>query len=1171
MKRRSTKVALSIFAIVIASILTTEYTSTAEGRNNGAPAGNTGSPADNSTCNKSCHGRTNASSNIGASITSNIPAEGYTPGVVYTITGTISNSGSEFGFSMSPQNNSGTQLGTWTNTSTNTILNGTNNKYVTQTSAGSIVKTWSIDWTAPTAGTGAVTFYGSFMISNNNTDDDSGDQVQKTTLVVQEKATCTAPTITGTTGAARCDAGSVTLNATASAGTINWYAASTGGTSLGTGTSFTTPSISSNTTYYVDATNSGCTTATRTAVTATVTTTPSITGTTDASRCGTGSVNLSATASGGTINWYAASTGGTSLGTGNSFPTPSISSTTTYYVDATNGACTSASRTAVTATVNSEPIISNVVTDSSCGSGTVNLSATTSAGNIKWYDASTGGNLLNTGNAYSPTISSSTTYYLEADNGTCTSASRTAITAVVNNLPTASIGNNTTVCTGTSGVISVNLTGTAPWSFTYGKSAVNTPVSGINASTYTTSVSSGTYTLATVSDATGCTGNVSGTATVSEFTPLTVSSSTITCDGTNSNYTVEFDITGGDPLTYSVTGSGTLTGSRFTANAVVSGNSYSFVVDDNNHCAPITISGTKNCNCAAAGTISGGGTVCSGNSVTVSVELTGSAPWDIVYSLNGTKQPKVSGINSSPYTFTTTTTGTYTLDSVYDSNCQGSPSGSAVVTQNLPTATLSGGGTICSGQTANLDIAFTGNGPWAFSYSDGTSTLTGNSNNANTSIAKSTAGNYSLVSVSDVNSCVGTPSGSATITVNNTPTITVDASPSATICAGTNVSLTASGAASYSWSSGQSVSSITVSPTTQTSYTVTGTSGSCSSSTVQTIYVNQLPSVIATASPSNTVCSGSSVTLSGSGTATNYTWSGGVVNAQAFVPTNNASYTVTGVDANNCSSSDVIDIAITTCGGGSVASVSISSNSNTICEGGVATFTATPTNGGSSPSYIWKVNSNYAGTNSPVFTTTGLSLKDGDVVSVTMTSNLSGVTGSPATSNTKTIKVKPTPPKPTVTRVDPGIQLMSSSTTGNVWYFNNMKFIPQVTDQYYTLTETSLTGNYSVKVTIDGCSSEMSDPLEIINTGVEEAENQVGVNVYPNPNNGTFSISIIQQSDMVKSLIVKDVLGQTVYTESLLGQSNNTTQSITIPTGAGVYSIVIQTTKGDIVKKIVVY
>ncbi len=78
------------------------------------------------------------------------------------------------------------------------------------------------------------------------------------------------PIITGTSPGSRTGPGTVVLGASASAGTINWYSTSTGGSSLGTGTSFTTPFISTTTTYYVDATYNGCTTSTRTAVLATV-------------------------------------------------------------------------------------------------------------------------------------------------------------------------------------------------------------------------------------------------------------------------------------------------------------------------------------------------------------------------------------------------------------------------------------------------------------------------------------------------------------------------------------------------------------------------------------------------------------------------------------------------------------------------------------------------------------------------------------------------------------------------------------------------------------------------------------------------------------------------------------------------------------------------------------
>ena len=86
------------------------------------------------------------------------------------------------------------------------------------------------------------------------------------------------PTITATTPNARCNAGSLLLQATASTGTIHWYSSATGGTAIATGGTFTTPIISSTTTYYVDVTNSfGCISSTRTAIVASINPAPSLT------------------------------------------------------------------------------------------------------------------------------------------------------------------------------------------------------------------------------------------------------------------------------------------------------------------------------------------------------------------------------------------------------------------------------------------------------------------------------------------------------------------------------------------------------------------------------------------------------------------------------------------------------------------------------------------------------------------------------------------------------------------------------------------------------------------------------------------------------------------------------------------------------------------------------
>ncbi len=252
--------------------------------------------------------------------------------------------------------------GSWSSTTTTIATVNASTGVVTAVAAGSTVITYTI----PTTGGCAAA------------------SVTKAINVL------TSPKIAGTTPASRCDAGTITLGATTSSGTINWYAASTGGVSLASGTSFTTPSISGTTTYYVEVTGGNCTSSNRTAVIATIIPTPTITGITDGTICGAGTVILKATASAGSINWYSTLTGGTSLGSGNNFITPSISKTTTYYVDATNANCTSSTRTAVSANLSTNiPIIAGV-SNLCIGSTTYLTGSTTAHATTPWTSSSPG-------------------------------------------------------------------------------------------------------------------------------------------------------------------------------------------------------------------------------------------------------------------------------------------------------------------------------------------------------------------------------------------------------------------------------------------------------------------------------------------------------------------------------------------------------------------------------------------------------------------------------------------------------------------------------------------------------------------------------------------------------------------------------------------------------------
>lgn len=118
-------------------------------------------------------------------------------------------------------------------------------------------------------------------------------------------------------------------------------------------------------------------------------TAPAITGTTPAARCGAGTVGLSAVASAGTIEWYNVAAGGSSLGTGASFTTPSISVTTSYYVDATDGGCTTASRTEIVATIHSLPLVTIIGNDSTCTGNVVTLDAGAGYTSYLWNTAET--------------------------------------------------------------------------------------------------------------------------------------------------------------------------------------------------------------------------------------------------------------------------------------------------------------------------------------------------------------------------------------------------------------------------------------------------------------------------------------------------------------------------------------------------------------------------------------------------------------------------------------------------------------------------------------------------------------------------------------------------------------------------------------------------------------
>ncbi len=189
----------------------------------GAPAGNTGSPGDGQSC-TSCHGGT--ATTVTGYITSDIPTSGYTAGTTYNLTVTVPGATNlRKGFEVSPQNATGTQLGTLIAGTGNHLTGGT--KYVTH-SSGSMANpaVWSFQWTAPASGTGTVTFYGAFCVSEPVT--------QLSTLVVNESAAPLTVQATSTPGAI-CSGSTSQLNAVPAGGsgtyTYSWISNPAGFTS----------------------------------------------------------------------------------------------------------------------------------------------------------------------------------------------------------------------------------------------------------------------------------------------------------------------------------------------------------------------------------------------------------------------------------------------------------------------------------------------------------------------------------------------------------------------------------------------------------------------------------------------------------------------------------------------------------------------------------------------------------------------------------------------------------------------------------------------------------------------------------------------------------------------------------------------------------------------------
>ncbi|OFY19264.1 MAG: hypothetical protein A2X02_02065, partial [Bacteroidetes bacterium GWF2_29_10] len=200
-----------------------------------------------------------------------------------------------------------------------------------------------------------------------------------------------------------------------------------------------------------------------------------------------------------------------------------------------------------------------------------------------------------------------------------------------------------------------------------------------------------------------------------------------------------------------------------------------------------------------------------------------------------------------------------------------------------------------------------------------------------------------------------TDSDYAVVYVNPIPT--VDAGANKTINIGDNIILTATGADTYIWSTTATTSSITVAPTSKTTYKVTGYSAGCSAS--DNVVVSVTNNVVADAGPDKTICEGNSTTITGTGNGT-YKWSTGATTASIIVnPTKTTTYTLVVTNSGNTASDDMVVFV------NSIPSADAGADI-TILNGTSGTLTAS---GGDS--YLWNnSNTNASITVSPTTNTT---------------------------------------------------------------------------------------------------------------------------------------------------------------------------------------------------------
>ncbi len=370
--------------------------------------------------------------------------------------------------------------------------------------------------------------------------------------------------------------------------------------------------------------------------------------------------------------------------------------------------------------------------------------------------------------------------------GTCFSGN--SVITVNNTIPTSTISvQNAAFCSGQSVDIPVVLTGIAPWTFTYTNNGASPQtVSNILASPYLLNISApGDYQVTALSGA-GCPGSTFTGNTIITENPLPTAAiatgNTSICEGDSTSIAIAF--TGNAPwsFTYYINEDNAVTVYNITDNPyllnVTQAGKYRITHVQDAFCIGNASAGSHEISIRSLPTsniISANSSVCVGNSTTIIIDFTGTAPWNFTYTRDGLNPAAVTGVTATPYLLPVSLAGNYQVTALSDAGCTGTvfSGASDLIVNPLPLVDLGPAASICQGDSTLLD-------PGAFVL------YLWNDSSVNRTLTAYNAGIYN-VTVTDYNGCVN--SSSKTLTPLTAPTSAIT-SGNAGICKGETTDIT---------------------------------------------------------------------------------------------------------------------------------------------------------------------------------------------------------------------------------------------------------------------------------------------------------------------------------------------------------------------------------------------